>query len=118
MINLPGQLEELKDEPRPDDKVLRMLDKVMNFTLTHFLMEEELMTEANYPSDATKAMVDEHQEFKTYMRLRVLEFREAETFDVSSFLTFLEKFLKTHEFGFDRQLAEWTNQQNETSQAA
>ena len=47
----------------------------------------------------------------------VLQLME-ETFDVSSFLSFLEKFLKTHEFGFDRQLVEWINQRNETSQAA
>ncbi len=34
------------------------------------------------------------------------------------FKSFAENFLKVHEFGLDRQLADWVRQQNETSRAA
>ena len=111
-------LDELKDECESDTEVLRMLDKVMDFTISHFLCEQELMTEANYPPDATKTMVDQHKELKAYVRLRVLEFRENETFDVVPFQSFMINHLKVHEFGLDRRLADWIRQQRETSQAA
>ena len=34
------------------------------------------------------------------------------------FQPFAENFLKDHEFGLDRQLADWAREQNETSRAA
>ncbi len=117
-LHLINLLDELKDELKSDSEVLRMLDEVMDFTIEHFLCEEELMTEVNYPPDATKTMVDQHKEFKAYVRLRVLEFRGAETFSVIPFQSFTVNFLKVHEFGLDRQLVDWINQQEETSRAA
>ncbi len=118
LFEIIKQLDELKDEPKSDVVMRRMLDKLMDFTIAHFSLEEDLMTEVNYPPDPTKAMVDEHHDFKTYLQLRSAELREAGTFEIGSFLRFLEKFLKTHEFGLDRQLADWILQQNKISRAA
>ena len=111
-------LDELKDEPKSNSEVLRMLDKVMDCIMTHFLCEEEIMAEANYPTDATKTMVDQHKEFKAYLRLRILEFRQTETFDVISFQTFVRNFIEVHEAQLDRQLADWIRQHDETSRVA
>ncbi len=114
LINL---LDELKGD-LPLSSLLRMLDNLMNFTIEHFLSEEELMAEVNYPPDATKTMVDQHKEFKTYMRLRVLEFRRAKTFNITPFQSFVTNHLIVHEFGLDRQLANWITRQDKTSRAA
>ena len=111
-------LDELSDELKSESEILGMLDRVMDFTADHFLCEEELMTEVGYPPDATGTMVGQHKEFKAYVRLRVLEFREEETFDVVPFQTFVMNHLKTHEFGLDRELADWIRRRDETSRAA
>ena len=111
-------LDELKDELKSDNEVLRLLDKVMDFTMSHFLCEEELMTEFNYPSDIKKTMVNQHKEFKAYVRLRMLEFREGEMSNVIPFQSFVTNFLKDHELGLDRELVEWIHRENETSHAA
>jgi hemerythrin len=106
-------VEELSGaEVESNDEVLRVLDKVMDFTLYHFHAEEDLMTQVGYPASAAQDMVDQHQEFKAYARLRVLEFRQGEMVSVLPLQRFIEQFLKIHEFGMDRLLADWIRAQN------
>jgi len=101
-----------------DSEVLRSLDKVMDFTLTHFHAEEDLMERVGYPPVPTRQMVDQHQEFKSYARLRVIEFRRDEMLSVAPLAAFIEDFLKVHEFGMDRLLADWIRAQNGTAPGA
>jgi hemerythrin-like metal-binding protein len=111
-------LDELKEVGATSDaEVLRMLDKVMDFTLEHFHAEEDLMTQVNYPPLPTRQMVEEHQEFKSYARLRVIEFRRGELLNVLPLQSFIEESLKVHEFGIDRLLADWMREQKGTSAA-
>lgn len=111
-------LDELDDELESKDRVFNVLDELMELTVDHFLCEEALMDEVDYPSEAKETMIDSHKEFKSYVRLRFLEFREARSFDMLSFQSFTVNFLKTHEFGLDYQLVEWINQHHEKSRAA
>ena len=104
-------------EPHTDN-IFSILNEVMDFTNIHFLSEEELMDEVNYPPDAAREMIYQHMDFKAYARLRILEFRHTRPFDIMPFQSFTENFLKVHEFGRDRQLADWIKQQGETSRAA
>lgn len=94
-------------ESRSRDDVIDALDHVVDFTLFHFVAEEDLMVEVDYPPAPTRAMVEQHDEFKAYARLRVIEFRRGETQSIVPLQSFLNDWLKIHEFGLDRQLAEW-----------
>ena len=115
LLNL---LDEVKDDFKSHNNVLRILDKVTDLTMTHFLCEEELMTKVNYPSDTTKKMIEQHKTFKSYLRLRILEFRQGEKLTGQPLQSFIVNYLKDHEFKADRQLVNWIHKQNETSEAA
>ena len=111
-------LDDLEQHVKSRTELLDMLDEVADFTIDPFVSEEQLMAEVSYPPDATKTMVDQHEEFKAYELLRIREFYKTETIDVIPFKSFVVNFLKVHEFGLDCQLADWIRQQEETSRAA
>jgi len=113
LIALVDQLAVAENESR--DEVLRVLDHVMEYTLFHFVAEEDLMVRVDYPAVPQKQMIDQHQEFKSYGRLRVLEFRTGELASVLPLKAFLDEWLKGHEFGLDRLLADWIREQGKTS---
>jgi hemerythrin-like metal-binding protein len=89
------------------EAILRVLGHVMDFALSHFLMEEELMVQVGYPSPAVEEMVEQHREFTSYSRLRVLEFRAGELGSVLPLQAFLADWLVVHEFGLDRYFADF-----------
>jgi len=108
-------LDELRAaEAAPETEVLRVLDKMMEFTLFHFAAEEKLMTQVGYPADPSVEMVQQHREFTDYARLRVLEFRRGEMACVLPLHAFLDEWLKIHEFGMDRLLADWIRARSST----
>jgi hemerythrin len=92
--------------------ILLVLDDVMEFTLSHFVMEEELMLEVAYPADARDEMVEQHREFTSYARLRVIEFSRGELTSVMPLQTFLADWLTVHEFGLDKAFAEYLRQRD------
>ena len=94
-------------EAESPDTLLRVLEQVMDFTLTHFLLEEALMVEVSYPQLPRERMIEQHREFTSYARLRVLEFRKGELVSVLPLQTFLADWLTGHEFGHDRLLADF-----------
>lgn len=113
-----GLLDELLAvEIGTEAEVLGILGHLMEFTLTHFAAEEELMTEVAYPEALTEDMCQQHREFKDYARLRVLEFRTGEMLSVRPLHRFLDEWLKVHEFGLDRLLADWIRTRNGRSVA-
>jgi len=99
------------------DSILGVLQHVMDFTHTHFLMEELLMVEVGYPSPAREEMIAQHTEFTAYARLRVLEFRKNTLVDVLPLQAFLAEWLTLHEFGLDRLLADFIRGQQQESPA-
>ena len=110
LVALADELKDVQDAAEAE--VLRVLDKVMYSTLDHFYSEEDLMTQVGYPPIPTQQMVEQHQEFKSYARLRVLEFRTGVMLSVLPLQAFLGELLKVHEFGMDRLLADWIREQN------
>jgi hemerythrin len=110
---LVGLLDELKSvEGGAEAEVLDALDEVMSRTFIHFHSEEDLMREVGYPPAKTTQMIEEHQEFKSYARLRVLEFRTGVMLSVLPLQSYLAEFLEEHEFGLDRLLADWIRARN------
>jgi hemerythrin-like metal-binding protein len=96
------------------EAILRVLGHVMDFALSHFLTEERLMAQVGYPSPAFDEMVDQHREFTSYSRLRVLEFRAGELGSVLPLQAFLTDWLVVHEFGLDRLFADFLREQRHT----
>jgi len=96
------------------DAVLDVLDLIMDYSLSHFAMEEELMAQVGYPSPAVEEMIQQHREFSSYARLRVLEFRSGELVSVSPLRAFLTEWLTDHVLGADKQLADFIHEQANT----
>ena len=90
-----------------EDEGRRVLEKLMDFTVSHFVAEELLMSQFGYPATSAAAMIADHKEFKDYTRLRVLEFRMGNEASVLALHAFLFDWLTVHEFGMDRRLASW-----------
>jgi hemerythrin-like metal-binding protein len=89
------------------EAMLRVLDRVMSFATTHFVMEEALMAQVGYPSPAREEMVEQHRVFTEYVRQRVLEFHNGELKTVLPLRAFLAERLTAHEFGRDKLLADF-----------
>jgi hemerythrin len=109
LLALVDDLESAQEES--PQTLLRVLQHVMDFTHTHFLMEEVLMVEVGYPSRASEEMIAQHAEFTSYARLRVLEFRKGAPVSVLPLQSFLAEWLTRHEFGLDRLLADFIRRQ-------
>jgi hemerythrin len=109
LIALSDELQ--RSESGSREQMILALDKIVEFAQSHFLMEEELMAGVGYPDDAAHLMIEEHREFKSYARLRILEFRHGEGKSIKSLHMFMDDYLKKHEFGTDRDLADWIQQQ-------
>jgi len=115
LLALVDALESAQEESQ--QTLLRVLQHVMDFTHTHFLMEEVLMVEVHYPPRAREEMIAQHAEFTSYARLRVLEFRKGAPVSVLPLQAFLAEWLTRHEFGLDRLLADFIRQQARESAA-
>ncbi len=89
------------------EAMLSVLDRVMGFATTHFVMEENLMDQVGYPSPAREEMVEQHRAFTDYVRERVLEFHNGEFDSVLPLRAFLSERLTAHEFGRDKLLADF-----------
>lgn len=88
-----------------------VLDLVMDMTVTHFNTEERLMVQVGYPIDAKERMLDQHRDFKSYARIRVLEFCAGDRSSLGLLPGFLRMWLVEHEFGLDRELVNWIRAQ-------
>lgn len=95
-----------------------ILDQVMDLTVTHFTTEELLMVRAGYPADAQERMLEQHRNFKSYARIRVLEFRAGDRSGLALLPGFLRMWLVEHEFGLDRELVGWMHSHPEDEAAA
>jgi len=96
---------------------LYMLDRVLEFTWTHFDMEEALMTRVAYPLADHVEMTQQHTEFKSYARIRVMEFQFRQATELKSFAPFIQNWLVEHEFGLDRRLADFIRNTSQTVSA-
>jgi hemerythrin len=103
---------------KTDAEYLQVLDKVMDFALFHFDAEEKLMAQVGYPPYLTQEMVGQHKEFKAVVRQCVLEFRKGDMRSVRHLQVFVEQFLKAHEVGVDKQLADWIRDNDMPSAAS
>ena len=95
-----------------------ILDRVMDLTVTHFTTEELAMVRVGYPDDAQKRMLEQHNDFKAYARIRVLEFRAGDRSALRLLPGFLRMWLVEHEFGLDRELVSWIRSRSDDQVAA
>lgn len=105
LLGLVDELEAIERDDPTVEKLRAALDEVVAFTQVHFTMEEDLMVRVEYPESDQIEMIKQHRDFTGYIRIRVIEFREAPTEDVMPLRTFIAGWLVTHEFGLDNKLA-------------
>jgi len=110
VVKLLDRLAEVQGGSEPE--VLGALDQLIAFASLHFTAEEQLMEEVGYPSVLAEEMITQHRDFSAYARMRVLEFRRGETECVCQLHGFMDEWLKVHEFGLDRLLADWIRGRN------
>lgn len=94
-----------------------IFEHVMDITVKHFTMEEDLMRRVDYEPRLAQEMIDGHRDFTAYARLRVLEFRMGDMACVEPLHDFVREWLIEHEFGLDRQLAAWIREHPASSPA-
>jgi hemerythrin len=94
------------------EAIMQVLGRVMDFALSHFLTEEELMVQVGYPSPAFEEMIEQHREFTSYSRIRVLEFRAGGLESVRPLQSFLAEWLTVHEFGLDKLFADFLRERD------
>jgi hemerythrin len=87
--------------------VLDVLGRVMDFTISHFAMEEALMAQVDYPQAPRDEMILQHRQFTADARLRVIEFRRSDYVSVLPLRAFLASWLTSHEIGQDALLADF-----------
>jgi hemerythrin len=108
LLEIVDRLETVEAESHGSrEAILLVLSEITDFAGSHFAMEQDLMREVDYPPVPTIEMIEQHQDFKAYARLRVLEFRSGDLLSVKPLRTFLTDWLTIHEFGLDRALADF-----------
>ena len=108
LLAIVDELESTDAEThRSSAVILGVLSHLMDSTLAHFMMEEQLMLEVGYPANLRVQMIEQHREFTSYARLRVLEYRAGMLASVLPLQAFLAEWLTVHEFGMDRLFAEF-----------
>lgn len=108
LLAVVNELESSDGQQRDSrDVILGVLSHIMDLSLSHFAMEEDLMTLVDYPADPTAEMILQHREFTFHARRRVLEFRRGEMLSVLPLQESLADWLVGHEVGSDKLLAEY-----------
>jgi two-component system NtrC family sensor kinase len=110
ILQLTDDLERAEIDAADRQTIYSVLDQVMDFN-----MEEGLMVSIDYPPEDQMQMVHEHREFKSYARLRVLEFRSGDLTTVLPLKRFLVKWLLEHEFGHDMKLVAYMREKGSAS---
>jgi hemerythrin len=85
----------------------RVLQKLVNYALTHFAAEEMLMTRHNFPGLTSHK--EEHQKFVADVTHFIEEYRSGKTGVPVSLLTFLQCWLKKHILAADKEYGAFLN---------
>ena len=108
IIELVDHLDEIAaDDAGWMQDAREILDQVLGLTVTHFATEELVMARVKYPADAQERMLEQHRDFKSYARIRILEFRAGDRTGLVLLPGFLRLWLVEHEFGLDREFVSW-----------
>jgi hemerythrin len=116
LLGIVNGLESAQTEASDSgDAVLGVLSHIMDYSLSHFAMEEELMAEVGYPTAAFEEMVQQHQEFTSNARMCAVEFGRGELVSMLPLQSFLTAWLLEHVIELDKRLAEFIREQSSTS---
>ncbi len=107
-IALVDQLEMAESYLHQTGELLWVVaERLMEFTVDHFLYEEQLMASVGYPAGREAEMVRQHRDFAAYARSRVMEMRAHPDASLVPTAESLRRWLVDHEFGLDRELVQW-----------
>tara|TARA_R110000823_G_scaffold144958_8_gene275132 strand:- start:10686 stop:11087 length:402 start_codon:yes stop_codon:yes gene_type:complete len=97
-------LFEILDDIRRPDADQNVLLRLMDYTETHFLLEEQYMAELDYPE--MEEHVAAHNVFREEIRQAIDAQEEMDDVFREIIGTFLTEWLKRHVFGIDKKLEE------------
>jgi hemerythrin len=94
-------------EPGDLSGFLAAVDRLLAHVDAHFATEEDLMTAAGYPQEATEEHVREHRELRDGARDLVLDFRSGRHDDYAVMADFVRDWLADHVHDRDRLFVEF-----------
>lgn len=98
------------DDPQ---QVRDVLDQLVEYSLSHFAMEEDLMRSEEYPPDQVAEHLEEHRRFTDFVRDQVLDYRAGRVTSVLPFVSYLRDWLAEHVHEIDRKLAQHVRERHQ-----
>jgi hemerythrin len=110
LVKLVGVLQKATDVDQQDqDFIKSILDELVEYTVKHFTVEEEIMDIYNYPGleDHKK----EHKQFVDKVTNLVETYNSGEMILMHTVVSFLEKWIENHIKGSDQKIGPHCNSQ-------
>jgi hemerythrin-like metal-binding protein len=101
------EVEAAGDRP---DELMRVLERLMDYVASHFLIEEDLMRRSGYDPVLAARHIAEHHELADAARSAVLDFRSGELVSMQPLARLLRDWLSTHVHQHDRVLIEFVRE--------
>ena len=105
LIEYINTLQGLVDAKSSRHLVGQVLEGLIQYTKTHFYVEEELMHAFRYPDYANH--IEAHEKFKVTMHELSSQYKQGETDISNELMNFLKDWLINHIQKVDRKLAEF-----------
>jgi hemerythrin len=90
---------------RPDE-IMSVLQRLVDYTLVHFSVEEGLMRQTKYPPSAIEQHINLHRKLTQDTRDMILDFRAGKLVDAAPLVAFLREWINVHLNEHDRALVE------------
>lgn len=106
MLALLVELLDAENDPKKDEAVPQVLDRLILHTATHFGAEEDLMRASGFPEALLRAHAQQHRELTERTRQLVLDYRMGLVPSIGPVVEFLRTWFEGHIDEMDRLLAE------------
>ncbi len=107
LVSLIDQLHEAMRAGKGRQNLGNLLSQLVDYTKTHFVNEEKLMLEQNYPGYSTQKIA--HASFVSKIEESQLKFQAGNVSLSVDLFNFLKDWLVTHIQGSDRQYGDFFN---------
>jgi hemerythrin-like metal-binding protein len=102
LVETLNQLQAAMDQGQDQAEILKVLNFLRDYTVTHFRAEETLMIRHQYPGAPTHFAV--HAKLVLQVGDLISDYRSGKTMLTADILAFLEAWLLDHILGLDKEL--------------
>jgi hemerythrin-like metal-binding protein len=103
LVGALNQLHAAMDQGKDQAEIVKVLNFLRDYTVTHFQAEETLMIQHNYPGAPAHFAV--HAELVLKVSDFIGDYRSGKTMLTADLLAFLESWLLEHILGLDKELS-------------